>query len=130
MKKVIRIGLWIVVLMLAGTQIASAQLINYGRRNQFINGTSESPKEDDMTVPDWAKTLPKVSNSSERRYDINRDGMLQSAEVKVMLRDTIEAVESRGSVAVYSDILKGYDINKDRYITSGELDKMRQDAQG
>jgi hypothetical protein len=129
MKKMIRIGLWITILTVIMVQAASAQLINYGRRNQFINGSTDSPKSDDMTVPQWAKETPKVTNNSERRYDINRDGLLQSAEVKVMLRDVIETVEDRGSVVVYSDILKEYDKNKDRYITAAELDKIRQDAQ-
>ena len=129
MKKMIRIGLWIAVLTVVMVQIASAQLINYGRRGQYINGSTDSPKADDKMVPQWAKEIPKVTNNSERRYDINRDGLLQSAEVKVMLRDVIETVEDRGSVVVYSDILKEYDKNKDRYITAVELDKIRQDAQ-
>ncbi len=130
MKRFARIGLWVVILSMVGTQVVSAQLINYGRRNQIVDGNPEPAKVNDETIPKWAKELPKVVNSSERRYDINRDGLLQSAEVKVMLRDVMEAVETKGSVAVYSDILKDYDKNKDRYITPAELDKIREDTRG
>ncbi len=126
MKKMPRIVFLVAMFAMLGTQVVSAQLINYGRR-----AGSPAPRNvNDETAPKWAKELPKVVNSSERRYDINRDGLLQSAEVKVMLRDVIETVEERGSVIVYSDILKDYDANKDRYITPAELDKIREDVKG
>ena len=100
---------------------AFSQLINYGRRNRFI-GTS-TPAD---SLPSWAKDLPKPQNDEERRYDINGDGLLQSAEIKVYLRAIIERVEGRGYVNVTTDLLREYDKNKDGIINENELVLMKE----
>ena len=125
-----RVWLILACCLLFGLLIASssyAQLINYGRRNRFVGNRNASENEEDL--PAWALELPKVKTREERRYDINRDGKLQSAEVKVFLRDVIERVEKRSYVNVTSDILRGYDMNKDGVINTYELDKIKEHVQ-
>ena len=103
---------------------ASAQLINYGRRSRFIRTTDVNQSEE--SLPSWAKELPEPKSAEERRYDINRDGKLQSAEVKIYLRGVLERVESRGYVSVTTDVLREYDKNKDGVINMTEIDLIKE----
>lgn len=104
--------------------LGSAQFINYGRRNRFLRLTNPEATED--SIPSWAKEAPKPQNAEERRFDINRDDMLQSAEIKVYLRRIVERVEKRGYVSVTSDLLREYDKNKDGVINSYEIDLIKE----
>jgi len=119
---------WIVLVCLLSLIVlfepVSAQLINYGRRNRFIRMTGADQTEE--SLPSWAKELPEPKNAEERRYDINRDGKLQSAEVKVYLRDVLERVERRGYVSVTTDVLREYDKNKDGMINMSEIDLIKE----
>ncbi|MFP4472777.1 MAG: hypothetical protein ACLFPX_02760 [Candidatus Omnitrophota bacterium] len=116
------------VCLLFSVQIVSAQLINYGRRNKYLKGRSDV-EEGEETLPEWVRELPRVINDLERRYDVNRDGLLQTAEVKVFLRDVIDEVSRRNRIEIETDILKEYDKNNDRMIELFELERIRKDVQ-
>lgn len=105
-------------------EISSAQLINYGRRSRYLREDNPDISEDD--VPQWAQELVAPQNADERRYDINRDGLLQSAEVKVYLRDIIERVEDREYINVTTDLLREYDKNRDGVINTIEIELMKE----
>ncbi len=109
---------------------SSAQLINYGRRNVYVKGNTPGSTEVVENVPEWARVLPEVKNREDEKYDTNRDGWLQSAEVKVMLRDVLVNVDKKGLVKIESDVLKEYDVNKDGYIKPNEIARIRQDVKG
>ena len=55
-------------------------------------------------------------------YDSNRDGKLQTAEVKIMLRDFIDVVYEKNGAMYKSPILKEYDKNKDGLINKYEAE--------
>jgi hypothetical protein len=113
---------FLVILILS--DIVNAQLINYGRKNTFLRPTNSEETEE--SIPSWAKELPQPQNTEERRYDTNRDGQLQSAEVKVYLRDIIVRVEARGYISVTTDLLREYDKNKDGAINKNEIELMKE----
>ncbi len=76
----------------------------------------------------WAKDLPKVISKSEKRYDINRDEILQTSETKIFLRDVIAEVAAKSSFNVAdSALLKAYDKNKDGIISNIEIDAIKKD---
>ncbi len=111
------------LLLLFAFSLSSAQLINYGRRSKFLGEKESAP---DSKLPSWVKELPEPQNEDEKRYDTNRDGKLQSAEVKVYLRDIIERVESQSYISVTTDLLREYDKNKDGVINKNELELMKE----
>lgn len=116
MKKDVFVVSLVVLLLLGVFEPVSAGLIDYDRRSRRL-GTS---KED---APEWWKAEPDVKNKLERRYDINRDGKLQTAEVKILLRDVVDEIQEKGRYSVYSsDILKEYDKNRDRVIDKTEVE--------
>lgn len=102
-----------------------AQLINYGRRNKFLRATNPDMTEEE-SIPQWARELVEPQSTEERRFDTNRDGRLQSAEVKVYLRGIIEQVEDRGYVSAVTDLLREYDRNRDGMINASELERMKE----
>lgn len=116
-----------ITLALIGMTVVSghAQLINYGRRSKFLRSTNPNMSDEDA-IPQWAKELPEPQNAEEESFDINRDGKLQSAEVKVYLRGIMKRVEARSYVNVTTDILREYDKNKDGVINVSELALMRE----
>jgi len=116
-----------ITLVLIGMTVVSghAQLINYGRRSKFLRSTNPNMSDEDA-IPQWAKELPEPQNAEEESFDINRDGKLQSAEVKVYLRGIMKRVEARSYVNVTTDILREYDKNKDGVINVSELALMRE----
>ena len=75
------------------------------------------------------RTAPQVKTDNERTYDVNRDGKLQPAEVKIYLRGIIEIVEKKGGFTVNSDILKEYDKNKDGLISRIEVQDLKRDTE-
>ena len=127
---------------------AQAGLINYNRRNNTgtptgggyrraapaakpaapapVKPVAAAPA---ATIPLWMQTPPQVKTAIERVYDVNRDGKLQPAEVKIYLRSVIETVDAKGGLTVNSDILKEYDKNKDGLISRIEVLDLKRDAQ-
>ncbi len=75
--------------------------------------------------PRWRLQAPDATGAVERRYDINRDGILQTAETKIFLRDVIDVIEAKGGYTINSDILKEYDKNKDGVISKIELPEIK-----
>lgn len=117
-----------------------AGLINYERRNNKgappARGGGYQPAQPAQAVaaatptPMWMKTPPQVKTAVEKVYDVNRDGKLQPAEVKIYLRSVIENVNAKGGLTVNSDILKEYDKNKDGLISRIEIEDLKRDVQG
>jgi hypothetical protein len=105
--------------------ISRAGLINYQRRNNVLSLTAKTKAEREAIWAAWMRELPKVQNSAERRYDVNRDGVLQTAEVKIFLRDVIAEVEDKGGLLITSDILDEYDKDGDSIIERQELELIR-----
>lgn len=115
---------------------AWAGLINYDRRNRqgpppkAATGTSKPAPASaaEVKLPAWMKTPPKVNTKTEALYDTNRDGKLQTAEVKILLRDVVSTVEAKGGYPVDADVLKEYDKNRDAVINRYELIEIKKDA--
>ena len=106
----------------------SAGLIDYERLNR-IKAQREgkvmqdsSGKEKDL--PNWMKIEPKASSRVEQAYDVNRDGKLQTAEVKVYLREVLDVIDEKGGYTIDSNILKEYDKNKDGVISRYEAEDL------
>ncbi len=77
----------------------------------------------------WAKELPKVTSKTEKRYDINRDEILQTSETKIFLRDVLAEVSAKNSFNVSDSVLlKAYDKNKDGIISKLEIDEIKKDT--
>lgn len=125
-KNIIVLG---IIIFSAGMCLeVSAGLINYDRRQKRLGdeGTQTGAM---VEMRDWMRREPRVTNRVEERYDINRDGKLQTAEVKIFLRDVIDEVQDKGRYsALNSDVLKEYDKNKDKMINKYELTEIIKDV--
>ncbi len=140
MKRSILFLSYLVIFSLVCVPLSLAGMINYDRRNRRTPPTGRArpaatPAAKPAatataapSLPNWMQNPPSVSNKTEGKYDTNRDGKLQSAEVKIYLRDVISVVESKGGHMIDSDILKAYDKNKDGVINRYELAEVKQDA--
>jgi len=77
----------------------------------------------------WAATPPEVTGKLEAKYDINGDGLLQTSEVKILLR-RISAQIQKDNINFNvedSKFLKAYDKNKDGIISKLELTDIKKD---
>ncbi len=72
-------------------------------------------------VPPSAATGHKVVSASERKFDLNKDGILQPAEVNGFLQEVSRIVDGSGGYTVDSDLLKPFDVNKDGLISRYEV---------
>ena len=79
-----------------------------------------SDKSASSAMPAWMKTPPRVKTLDEKKFDANKDGILQATETSMMLKDAISMINSKGSVSASSDILKPYDSNGDGTISRYE----------
>ncbi len=98
--------------------------IKYGKPAGVQDAKGGSAKEVD-DFPQWLKVEVQVTSETERRYDANGDGKLQSAEAKVFLREVLGQVKEKGGYTVNSDILKEYDKNKDGLISRLEAEAIK-----
>lgn len=100
-----------------------------GAKDKAKDKSSDSKTEKPpAVVAFWAKDLPKVTAKIEKRYDINRDEILQTSETKIFLRDVVEQVVTKTSFNVgESLLLKAYDKNKDGILSNIELDEIKKD---
>ena len=133
MKRIITFVLWVGVFVFLTSQLSFAQLINHQRR--AAGGYKAPPPAEPAPAPAAetptanenntvsANTTPdfKVTNQVEELYDINKDGNLQSDEVKSFLKDVSAAVEKKGNFTISSEVLKQYDKNNDGLISRNEL---------
>ena len=86
------------------------------------------PAQPAVPVPVWQSSPPKVIGKIELRYDINRDGILQTAEIKILLRDALDDVKTKGFFNIGdSDLAKTYDKNKDGIIDNLEAETIKAD---
>lgn len=130
MKRKFLPGIFLLALLSLSLYIGTAfsGLIDYERLNrikaqrQGQNLPGKDGKEKDL--PKWMKVEPKVSSKVERAYDVNRDGKLQTAEVKIFLREVLADIDEKGGYTVDSDILKEYDKNRDGVISRYEADEL------
>lgn len=108
-------------------QLSYAQMINYKRRNQNKGVVSQSSYQKKSNTIASSKTQgptemdPAVTNRVERLYDLNRDGLLQKAEIKDFYKDVVSSVKNKGKFEVSSELLKGFDADKDGQITMYEI---------
>ena len=120
---------------------AMAGLINYNRAQKRKTGggaaaparpaaaaPAPAPKPAQDTRPMWMRQVQNASTATEKKYDVNRDGLLQTAEVKIYLRDVAQVVEAKGGYTVDSEVLRDYDKNRDGVITRYELADIRTDS--
>ena len=131
MKRIIAFVLWVGVFVFLTSQLSFAQLINHQRRAaggyKAPAPAEPAPAAETPAVKKnntiAANTTPdfKVTNQVEELYDINKDGDLQSDEVKSFLKDVSAAVEKKGNFTVSSEVLKQYDKNNDGMISRNEL---------
>ena len=80
------------------------------------------------TRPMWMRQAQSAATATEKRYDLNRDGVLQTAEAKIFLRDVIQVVDSKGGYTVDSDLLREYDKNRDGLISRTEIIDVKADV--
>ena len=92
-------------------------LIDYERAKRAQQARGSPAGENSIVLPSWMENLPRVQNKVEQSYDVNRDGILQTAEIKTYLRDVLEAVEQKGGFLVDTPLLKEYDQNKDGIVS-------------
>ena len=128
--KIILLGACIIAILILWLEIGRAGLIDYERLNKIKaqkatqQAKDQKPPED--TRPKWMIADPVVKTEIEKRYDINRDGKLQLAEVKIYLRDTLDVIDEKGGLTINSEILKEYDRNKDGVISKYESTKIKE----
>lgn len=114
-----------------------AQLVDWERYNKYQKQREESHKQsaqqmkqvatskiNQKTSSVWKTKDIKVISDEDRRYDVNRDGFLQSSESKVYLKRVVDEAERKGKVVYRSDLLKEYDVNKDGFISQEEASKI------
>lgn len=137
MKKCVFLGV-MMTLLFAVIQNASAGLINYNRLNKNKDVRQENEPvqkpqekfsaEEETGKPLWTKTLPRVTNNVEARYDANRDDFLEASEVRKFLQAVVDEVDAEGQYSVLnSNILKEYDHNNDEIIDPSEADRILRD---
>ncbi len=126
-----------VILLWLSSGFLLAQLIDYSRLEQIRRQRHQAQEEAERTgrrpqgkeeseYPEWLIIPPRVKNSTERRYDVNRDGRLQSAEVKVYLRNVLDQINRNGGMLIDSDVLSEYDKNRDGIIDREEAQEIRK----
>ena len=120
MKKAVYLGLIVVLFSAFCAQIVAAQLIDYSRRNKTQAAPAARPAAVMPATTTASTSTAKALTRQERRYDLNGDGVLQSDEMTMFLKDVVDGVEKDGRYVVNSDILKQYDSNDDGYISKYE----------
>ncbi len=130
-KAIVLLGFIVMSLFIINTHPCFAGLIDYDRLNKIKakKQSAATPKKTQAaedTRPAWLKGEPKVTSKIEQEYDINRDEKLQSAEVKVFLRDVLDQIDEKGGYTINSDILKEYDKNRDGVVSRYEAEAIRK----
>ena len=144
MRKGIAVSVFIVLVSFVFISLAQAQLINYDRRNRRPGAAPAATRRPAVraktvkppsvalgtgtSAPGWKDIAPSAKSRLERQYDFNRDGKLQSSEVKQYLRYVIRQIERRGTYKYKSDFLTVYDKNGDGAISKAELTNLREDV--
>ncbi len=133
MKKLLSFfSAWILVFVIfvyfAHAQSAPAAETKDKAKDKSSEGKKTKDEKPAVPTPFWVKDLPKVTGKREKRYDINRDEILQTSETKIFLRDVVAEIVDKGSANVFdSALLKAYDKNKDGIINKFEVEEIKQD---
>ena len=124
----------VVLLSFIGSQVCSAQLINYNRRNRAgapaNAGYRNTPQN---TAPQPAPAAPAVPPSMPAAVKQEAYGMNENKSAhppmptNAVLKEVVAAVNKNGSTKVISDILKKYDKNKDGMISKAEAKAIEAD---
>lgn len=129
MRKRILMSVFSLMVLAVFIQTAQAQMINYKRRNRTTGGApavsaSGAAAE---TAAAWKTKLNKVRYRAELKFDADRDGYLNRAEVTAFLRDVIAEVQDNGTMRINSAILQEYDKNGDNRIDRYEVRDIMRD---
>ena len=138
MKKMI-IAMFGILAIVSVAQVSDAQLINQARRAKRLGSTTNAnPPADkassanaqaEKPLPFWVETPPKVTMKDEEKYDLNKDGILQTSEAKILLREALAVIRDKGGITVNSGILKKYDKNRDNIVNKYESADIEADLQ-
>ena len=141
-----RHGVFIMIAVFSLGMVSAAQagMINYDRRKGVVTkaparkpapatvaAKPQAPSaytNNSAVVPIPSAGAFRVTNSVEKKFDANNDGMLQADEQKKFLRDVLAAAQAKGGYTVNSDLLKKYDVNGDGVITRYELAGLQTDS--
>ena len=137
-RRNLHFGYFVFAFYFAVTSLCFAGLIDYDRLKKIqerrrlsaaaAQEQAQKKDEGDDAIPDWMVEDPKVIDKAEDVYDVNRDGKLQSVEVKILLRDVWTQVKEKGGYTVNMNILKEYDKNKDGLISRLEAEEIARDV--
>ena len=122
-------GLLAILVVLNVTQVCSASLINYERRERRAAMKAGAPPPAAPTAPAIGETQAKNAaalTQDESQYDLNGDKMLQPSELEAYLKLVIQKVDEGEDVLAEGVLLK-YDGNKDGKITYSEMLKIRDE---
>ena len=129
MKKILTFVIFTVIFAISSS-ISNAGLINNERRqkNQPNASTKTASTTKQTVATQKASNAPqnavmkilksnqKVVGYAESKYDLNRDRVLQEAEMKALLSDVVTASASTSGHRISSEFLNEFDVNKDGYI--------------
>ena len=113
MKKSIVFVAAFVLVSFIGSQICFAQMINYERRNRYLNKTAPAPA---------APAAPAVSEPAAAK-----EQAATPMDTNAVLKEAVAAVNKNGSTKADSDILKEYDKNDDGMISKAEIEAIEAD---
>lgn len=123
-------GLLVIIVVLNVTQLCSAGLINYERRDRRAAMKAGAPSP---AAPVASGTQAQAQtenttalNQAESQYDLNGDKTLQPAELTAYLKAVIQKVDE-GEDVLAEGVLQKYDGNKDGKITYSEMLRIRDE---
>ena len=124
-KSIVFVGAFVLVSFI-GSQVCSAQLINYNRRNKngaaANTGYGNTPKPAPVAAPS-APVVSTVPSMPAAMKEEARPAM----DTNTVLMDAVAAVNKNGYTNVTSDALKKYDKNKDGMISKSEARAIEAD---
>lgn len=122
----------VLVVLLIWAQVASAGRMYAPRQDNrvvpLIKSTSSSTAAKSVTAgPGWANTDTRVTKWGQRKYDANKDGYLQPAEARQMLKDRYSVLAAKPNPKVNDEIEAYYDKNNNGYLEKAEVDALKKD---
>ena len=130
----------VLLFVFVSINVSLAQMINYERRIRYQKKKEASllvkPKGNDsidsvgvlkplLKEMSFIKSLPKIGNRVEKSYDVNEDGVFQEHELRRYLKDVLSVFKSRRYYPAATDVLRYFDLDKDKKIRRSECDLIR-----
>ncbi len=136
MQSTTRIFLIVFFVSLIAAGQSFANLIDWDQRDRYLKQQEKQQQQQagkevqiSPDLPRWMQIAPKVETEDEKKYDVNRDGVLSPTEMKVYLRRVYyEVQDGSGKSVSTSEALKEYDSNQDGVITKKEAERIRKEA--